>query len=59
MVGFHRLPKGKVKKADGFWRRAVSPKILAHLTSQRGDGARESRKGANNAARECKNEVNR
>lgn len=29
MVGFHRLPGGKVKKADGFWRHAAGPKILA------------------------------
>lgn len=50
MVGFHRLPRGKVKKADGFWRHAAGPKILAPLTSRRGDGLRESREGATNDA---------
>lgn len=50
MVGFHRLPRGKVKKADGFWQHAAGPKILAHLTSRRGDGVRESREVATNDA---------
>lgn len=49
-MGFHRLPRGKVKKADGFWRHAAGPKILAHLTSRRGDGVRERREGATNDA---------
>lgn len=37
-VGFHGPPKGKAKKSHAFWRHAGSPKILAHLTSPRGNG---------------------
>lgn len=37
-MGLHGPPKGKAKKSDGFWHCAGSPKILAHLTSQRDDG---------------------
>ena len=33
--------RGKAKKSDGFWRCVERPKILAHLTSPRGDGGGE------------------
>lgn len=42
-AGLHGPPKGKAKKSDGFWHCAGSPKILAHLTSQRGDAGEGKR----------------